>query len=291
MPAEKIKYTNPDSFFKKCFDTVLSLAKAAVLSKPGVRLPVPKSAGCVILGNGPSLKQSLASHSEFIKTHDTLCVNSFSVSDEYAILKPAYYVMLDPGLLLSDHDVSRKTFEAIIKKTDWKITLFVPRSASKHPLFEEVTRANKNITIVFFNYTVYRGFRSIGYWLFKNNLAMPQSQNVLTACLFQCINMGYKNIYLLGADHTWHQNLYVNDENVVCFKDHHFYDTKEPAVLKPFYKGLHRKDTFAMHELLQTWSKVFVGYFVLNEYAKYENCTIYNASEVSFIDAFERLKL
>jgi hypothetical protein len=291
MQAESIKYKNPDSFLKKCVGTFLSIGKVLLLSKPGVKLPTATAKSCVVLGNGPSLKQSLTEHSEFIRSHDILCVNSFAISDEYKVLKPKYCVMLDPGLWLSTSDVSKKTFNALIEKTDWDLTLFIPRTASKNAIFAEVAKANKMINIVFYNYTVYNGFNFLRNWLFKNNLAMPQCQNVLSASLFQCINMKYKEVFLFGADHTWHQDLYVNDDNLVCIKDVHFYENREKVNIRPFYKGMHLKETFKMHEIFLTWSKVFIGYFIMNDYARYMGCEIYNATNVSFIDAFKRIKL
>jgi hypothetical protein len=283
-------YTS-DPFLIKCKNTLLSLGKIILRSKPSAKLPEAESPDCIILGNGPSLKQSLIKHPDFFKKHELVCVNSFSVTEEYTLLKPGYYVMLDPGLWLGEHETGKKTFEAIRNRTTWKITLFIPVTASKIPVFSELSKTNGNINIVFFNYTVYKGFRRLGYWFFKNNLAMLQSQNVLVASIFLSINIGFKNIYLFGADHTWHQTLHVNEENVLCFRDVHFYEDEEKVTYRPFYKGTHLKETFTVAEIFVTWSKVFAGYFALNEYAKYRNCTIYNTSEISFIDAFKRIKI
>lgn len=291
MSDPRITSYNSDPFLKKCTDTFLSLGKIMLRSKAGAKLPKAASSDCIVLGNGPSLKQSLVNHPEFFKKHELICVNSFSITEEYTALKPKYYVMLDPGLWLGDHDTGKKTFEAIRDKTNWDITLFIPATASKVLLFEELSKTNKNVRIVFFNYTVYKGFNGLGYWIFKKNMAMPQSQNVLVASLFLSINMGFKKVYLFGADHTWHQTLHVNDENTLCFRDVHFYENEEKIVYKPFYKGAHVKETFSVAEIFTAWAKVFSGYFALNAYANYRNCTIYNASEVSFIDAFKRIKI
>lgn len=291
MSGAPHKFTASGSFLKKCSDTLISLGKVVLRSKAGTRLPAATSDTCVILGNGPSLQQSMDAHPDFFKSHDLLCVNSFSVTKEYTELKPSYYVMLDPGLWLGDHETAKKTFECIRTTTSWPLTLYIPVSASDQGIFKELARANPNIRVVFFNYTVYKGFQNLGYWLFRRNLAMPQSQNVLVASLFLAVNMRYKNVYLFGADHTWHQNLHVDDNNMLCLKDVHFYEQEEKASYRPFYKGAHLTETFTMHEILATFSKVFIGYFVLNEYAKSRGCTIYNASDVSFIDAFKRIKI
>ena len=96
---------------------------------------------------------------------------------------------------------------------------------------------------------------------YKRNLAMPQSQNVLVACLFIAINMRFKQIYLAGADHNWLESLFVNQDNQLCIKEFHFY-TEKPNELKYqlFYKNHETKEMFSVKEILQTFSKVFEGY-------------------------------
>jgi hypothetical protein len=120
---------------------------------------------------------------------------------------------------------------------------------------------------------------------------MPQSQNVLVAAIFLGINMSFKKIYVFGADHSWHEHLHVNEENILCLKHIHFYENEENVSFVPFYKGAHLKETFSVAEIFATWAKVFNGYSALNHYANSRGCKIYNASEVSFIDAFERIKI
>ena len=74
-------------------------------------------------------------------------------------------------------------------------------------------------------------------------------------------------------------------------KDVHFYDDKEHVSYRPFKKGIHLTDTFKVHEIFGIWSKAFYGYIALENYSIYKNCKVLNASEVTFIDAFERLKI
>ncbi|MDF2438587.1 MAG: hypothetical protein K0Q95_2963 [Bacteroidota bacterium] len=290
MSAGQPSY-DTDPFLRKCLNTFISLCKVLLKSKFPDKFPDAETKSCILLGNGPSLKESLVKHSSFFREHPLLCLNSFSVTDEYNTLKPEYYAMLDPGLWLSKNETALKTFDAIITKTTWKVYLFIPRSAAKIPFVKELSVKNPNVQTVFFNYTVFRGFSSIGNFLFRKNLAMPQSQNVLVAAIFLTINMNFKKIYLFGADHTWHQSLHVNDENVLCIKDVHFYDSNEKISYRPFYKGMHRNDTFTVHEIFMTWAKVFSGYFTVRHYGESRDCKIYNASEISFIDAFERIKI
>ena len=290
MSAEKIAGSF-STFINQCANTFVSLIKVILKSKRGSTLPIANTPSCIVLGNGPSLKTSLEKYPDFFTKHALVCVNSFSITEEYTTLKPTYYVILDPGFWYGDSDVVTNTIDSLIKKTTWTVYLLVPHLAKQSPKFRELNKHNPNIKINYFNYTVYRGFKSIGYKLYKNNIAMIQSQNVLVGSLFLALNIGFKEIYLFGADHTWHETLYVNDENIVCLKHLHFYDGKEKPDYRPFYKGIHLKETFNMYEVFTTFAKIFYGYMQVNEYAEFRKAKIYNASEVSYIDAFERIKL
>jgi hypothetical protein len=272
-------------------NSIISVLKVLLKSKFGVRLPKAEANSCIVLGNGPSLKTSLEKHPDFFTKHSLVCVNSFSITEEYTTLKPTYYVILDPGFWFGESDLVLKTINGIKTKTTWTVHLLVPQLAKESKLIKELGKQNTNVKITYFNYTVYKGAKGLGNWLFKRNLAMPQSQNVLVASLFLSVNIGFKEIYLFGADHTWHENLLVNDDNVLCFKDSHFYDKDGNISYKPFYKGIHLKETFTMSEILITFAKIFAGYEAMNEYAKCRNSKILNASEVTFIDAFERTKI
>ena len=119
---------------------------------------------------------------------------------------------------------------------------------------------------------------------------MPQSQNVLVAATFMAINMGYQQIELYGADHNWHEQLHVDDNNQVCIKQVHFNEDVSHVKLVPFYKLAHSKEVFRMDEIYTTWAKVFIGYQHLQHYAQACKVDVINASEVSFIDAFPRKK-
>lgn len=290
MSALETTYKQSGSFMSKIGSTAVSLLKTAIRSKAGVSMPQSSTKSCIILGNGPSLKDSLTQHPEFIRKHSLICVNAFSLSAEYVSLKPERYVLLDPSFWMTTNELLGSVLSGIAEKTTWKLYLFMPFQAKSSPYFDQI-KANKNIEIIYFNYTVFKGFDSIAYWFYKNNLAMPQSQNVLVASLFIAINCGYKEIYVVGADHTWHQSLHVDDDNRLCIKDVHFYDKDEKVSFKPFRIAQNSEQTHRMDEIFTIWGKTFYGYIAMNKYAEYRQASIYNASEISFIDAFKRIKL
>ncbi|MCX6296428.1 MAG: DUF115 domain-containing protein [Bacteroidetes bacterium] len=272
-------------------DTFLSIIKIFIRSKFNLKLPETENNSCIVLGNGPSLKDSLLKHNTFFKLHELVCVNSFATTSEFSELKPQYYVILDDSFWKSDGEIVVETIEALRSKTNWNLNLFIPQIASRSDRYTNLCKQNSNIKLHYYNYTVFNGSETIANWFYKKNLAMPQSQNVLVASIFLSINLGFKEIYLVGADHSWHQNLHVDENNVVCVKDVHFFENEENVKYRPFKKGIHIDETFKMYEILTAWSKAFYGYIALNKYAAHQNCKIYNSSELSFIDAFERKKI
>jgi len=81
--------------------SIASLLKAAILSKRlGIEDCILKqsddiSKELVILGNGPSLRDTITCHEQWLKSHIKLAVNFAANSAEYSMLKPEYYVLAD----------------------------------------------------------------------------------------------------------------------------------------------------------------------------------------------------
>jgi Protein of unknown function DUF115 len=278
-------------FTKNLFDTFLSLLKVIIRYKFIPKLPISKLETCVVLGNGPSLKESILTFDSELKRHVLFCVNNFANAEEYKTLKPEFYTMLDPSFWIEKPHVDVvKCFKNIIEKTTWQLKLIVPVEAKKSKFFNELNKKNKLINVLYYNYIVFKGFTKVAHYFFKQQWAAPQSQNVLVVSLFLSLNIGFKKIYLLGADHTWHQNLHVNEKNQLCLKDIHFYEDGKQVNYRLFFKDIHQKETFTMSEIFNTLSKVFYGYDTIKKYSKKCEANIYNASEVSFIDSFEKKK-
>ncbi len=281
-------------FFDNLFSTALSVLKVLILSNTKNKIPLASNTQCVVLGNGPSLKNSLTNHLDFFKNKELFCVNNFASSESYTELKPQNYIIMDPSFWKFEGSINpalEKMLNDLKEKTTWNLRFFIPNQARKSEYLQAFEKENTNIHISYFNYTVFRGFQNISFFIYRLGLGMPQCQNVVVACLFLAINMKFKEIYLLGADHNWHESLIVDDQNVVCLKHHHFYDKDSNIAYRKFYKDTLNKEAFTMKEIFQTWAKVFYGYEVLSKYAEALKVKVYNSSEVSFIDAFERKKL
>ncbi|MBC7452026.1 MAG: hypothetical protein H7259_11110 [Cytophagales bacterium] len=282
-----------NTFVIQSVQTVLSTIKVVLLSRPSAKMPVLLNSRCCILGNGPSLTSSIEDHLSFLNESDLVCVNTFAASTYYEQLKPGNYVLLDP-LFFSEEgrtrDVISSTFQDILEKTSWPMYLYVPQKARKAAYVQEMLLAKKNIQLVYFNYTIFEGFDVVKHWFFKRGLAMPQAENVLVATLFLMINRAYGKILLFGADHSWHEQIQVREDNVLTLKDLHFYNadvSKEES--RPLIRANKEKVTISKQFL--SFSKAFRGYDVLKIYAETRNVAIFNASAKSYVDSFERIKI
>ncbi|MGK7394136.1 MAG: hypothetical protein ACNS62_06170 [Candidatus Cyclobacteriaceae bacterium M3_2C_046] len=272
--------------------TFLSILKILVSSKISVKIPRKNSSTAIVLGNGPSLKDSLEKLQIQIEAQkpDLFCVNFFCFSDLYDKLKPAHYVINAPEFWLPDVDqeylnLRKKFINTILSKTSWPLHIYMPYQAQKHKWLVQALTENSQISISVFNTTPVEGFKGFCQTAYDFKLGMPRPHNVLIPTLFMAIYLRFENVFLLGADHSWLREIFVTEENLVLLSQKHFYDVKDPAA-KPMKKigSGNRK----LHEVLEKFTYSFKAYFDINEYAKQKKVNIYNSTPGSYIDAFDR---
>jgi len=288
-------YIKIGAFFENLLQSLVSVGKVILLSKRGLPKFSNQKANASILGNGPSLNQALADNLNFLKETDMYCVNLFALSMVYASLKPQNYVFLDPAFFIfseqnDDRQDIKKTFDAIIKQTDWSMRLFVPARNRNSYIVKKLKHECPNIHICFFNYTIVRGFPAYRHWFFEHNLGMPQCQNILAASLYVALLQDYKNVYLFGADHSWHEEIRITDQNEFEIRQVHFYDNanhvKHEKVIDVRNNSLPR-----LHAQFLSLHKVFYSYEILGAFAKFRKINVLNASKKTYIDAFERVTI
>ncbi len=280
------------------FKSVFSLLKVVLKSsfKNGFKNYTPSSNNKILLlGSGPSLNQTLLEYKNELINYDLLAFNNFSVTHQYEDLKPNYYLVHSP-IFFQNEGVSEfyinmrnEIFNSIENKTNWKLYLIVPFFAKKSHFFQEFVKRNKTkISFLYFNMTPIEGLKSINNFLFKLKLGTPRPHNVLIPSILCSIHMEYEEIYIVGADHNWFSEFSTTDQNVVLINQKHFYDetSSKPEPMKDYIVRPRR-----MHEILHKFQLTFYGYFVLKDFAESQKVKIYNASEYSLIDAFERKKL
>ena len=232
---------------------------------------------CVILGNGPSLKEAIINME--LDEGDYFAVNLFVLSEDFWTLKPIAYFLVDPYIFYSMEERAisqRKVLVDAFLKVDWSMMLIVPQML-KMELISEILN-NKNINVIKVNSNDFIGYKPICHWFYRYNLAMVPCQTVLNAALMFALNLGYKEISLYGADHTWTKDLIVNDDNEVCYGDRHVYKTNVE----------YSKLSYNMGTILDNFSKMFKSHYLIREYADYMGVKIINKTIGSFVDAYER---
>ncbi len=261
--------------------------------------------GCIILGNGPSLTTQISEIRRLRYEYALLCLNEFPLSLLFDELKPNYYTLLDPHYWFRvDGKVpalTHQVFEAIASKVNWKITLFLP-TEMRSVVAESVFNREKNqfISFLYYNRTPVSGFRLFKFKTYDMNWGMPFAHNVLVAAIYLMIVVSYKKILVYGADHSWHEQIMITKDNVLRIKEDHFkYDvdgksiSEREEMYEPIYKFAFTKtgerEIFKLHEIFYAYAKVHKGYWVLKEYATYSNVKIFNLSNKSYIDAFDRV--
>ncbi len=286
-------YIKTSAFFENSLQPVVSVVKVLLLSKFGLPRFSNQKQNASILGNGPSLNQALADNLDFLKETDIYCVNLFALSTVYASLKPQNYVLLDPAFFMfSEQNDGRqdikKTFDAITEQTDWSMRLFVPARSKNSYIVKKLKQERPNIQICFFNYTIVRGFPAFRHWFFKHNLGMPQCQNILAASLYVALLQDYKNVYLFGADHSWHEEIRITEQNEFEMRQVHFYDNASNVKHEKVI-DVRNNSRPRLHAQFLSLHKVFYSYEILGAFAKSRNINVLNASKKTYIDAFERV--
>ena len=253
-------------------------------------------AACFVLGNGPSLTMDLKEGLDILRMGDVVCVNSFAETDLYEKIQPKYYVLADPSYWSTEYSeahvaLRNSLFNQILGKTTWALTIYVPFEAKV--LFEATFGGAQNIRLSFYNTQTLEVKKEVKYVLYDLGFSMPPPQNVMIPALFLALRLGYKKIILLGADHSWHQTLVLDEDNRLCVRQQHFYNSE--AKLKPFSMGQEGHDGeslfFTMDKAFSAFARMFAGYREIEKYAKHVGAQIYNASSVTFIDAFKKITI
>ena len=173
-----------------------------------------------IMGNGPSLRTNLDNNLELLERSDTLAVNFAANTPEFRIVRPKYYVLADPHFFRNISDKNVAALLESLKAVDWRMTLFVPAKSRR-----SVARMidNPMVSVEGFNFLAAEGWKWLEQLMFRLRLGMPRPRNVLIPSIMIGVWLGYKKIYILGADHSWLKTLDVDSDNRVVSVQPHFY--------------------------------------------------------------------
>ena len=276
-------------FILNLFSSLTSVLKTLLRSSYLNKIKAnPANQSVIILGTGPSFKTTIENHLAELLSHDTIGLNHFAEKEEFSLIKPKHYVIGAPELWNDKLDQkyldrSKKLFTALAENTHWPMQLFIGISGKGFSMLK-LFDGHKNITVKYYNRTAVEGNNFIRHKMFDWQLGMPRPHNVMIPSIMISLWLGYKKIILVGADHSWHEQIKVDDANNVLLDQKHYFSKKENW--KPMHYAGQRSRL--MHEVFEKLTLAFKGYHIINNYASKRNVEIINASEKSYIDAFSR---
>lgn len=262
-----------------------SIAKVILLSRRATLRPEDRAGRpIIVMGNGPSLNQTIDEHSDILTSNDTMAVNFAGISPQFFDLKPRYYILVDPFFFSGESDNLTRLHRAL-SSVDWTMTLIVPvKAVSSLPA---AVSQNSHIEVRTINTTGVEGWRWLKNMMFGRGLGMPRPRNVLIPAIMSAVRLGYNTIHIVGADHSWMKTLDVDNENRVISVQPHFYkdNAKEQKRVNSEYEG------YRLHQIILSFYVAFKSYHEIQDYASTHNVTILNSTPESFIDAFPRRPL
>lgn len=264
--------------------TIRSVAKCALLSRRVSLADVHPRGPLVIMGNGPSLNTTIDRSMALLKAADTMAVNFACLAPVFTDIRPRFYILADP-LFFGDSHPRIADFRAAMAAVDWPMTLLVP-----HARRRSVPRAvtdNPSITVMTYNFVGIEGFAAFERVAYRMGLGMPRPRNVLIPAIMAGIQLGYREIYVAGADHSWMQTISVDDDNHVISVQPHFYkdDEREQRRVDTTYRGLR------LDQVVESFAIAFRSYHGVRRYADARGVKVFNSTPGSYIDAFERRPL
>ena len=268
-------------FFEQLGATLKSCVKIVLQSRRCAFPDVGPDERIVVMGNGPSLAETIELHGSEMERMTLLAVNFAALTDEFFRLKPRYYVMADPVFFAADANENLRRLRENLRRVNWQMTIFVPFGVDVANIG---LPAGGSVEIVRFNNIGAEGFEWFECMVYNRRLAMPRPRNVLIPSIMIALWIGYKDVRIVGADHSWTRTLEVDDNNTVISVQPHFYadNDVEHQRVRSVYSNIR------LYEIIHSFYVAFKAYFAIERYAVRIGAKIINATPGSFIDAFKR---
>lgn len=271
---------------------VWKLATKEGFSNPFKGMQSPKSHPIYVLANGPSLKEFLEDLERDFTPYidaDFIVVNDFVHDHRFKLIKPKYYVISDP-LFFEDTIYSErghKAMDTIAEKVNWNMVLFIPISRRESKYLYRV-RCNNHINIIEFHHIPYEGFETLRKFFYKKGLGNGEFMTVALNAIYIALLLNYKKLYVYGIDHTFFDNIAVNENNILCYRDTHFYGTEEK--LKPMIRHFpgYNNSNYTLPQFLQEKLMIFEGHYIMEQFARRINAEIINCTSTSLVQAYKR---
>ena len=239
-----------------------------------------------LLGNGPSFSL-IEKHLDEFKMFDFCAVNLSVNTDLFFILKPKMLVVVDMIFWKQPELDKIKLFWENIQRINWDIQIFIPYnfpSEMKNTLVK-----NQNITVCRYANNSWEPetklAKTLKMWLYKKGVVSPNCSNVSIAAIYSAILSGYKEINLLGVEHSWMRDIRVNQNNEVILIDRHYYGNSEQVWRD--YDG----NPIKLIDFVGSQLVTFTSHMYLKDFAEYMHVKIINRTEDSYIDSYDKKSL
>lgn len=248
------------SFFKRNIKIItLIIPRKIKCSKNSYLKKLHKDKRCFIIGNGPSLKPD---DLELLNNEITFGTNRIYGIYNKTKWRPTYYCIQD-YMLINDliNDIIPKTKES-------KIRFFPINNYLKH---YKILNRQKNIKYFYLNI---KGFNpTLPNFSEDISKEVFEGQTITYTALQIAIYMGFKEIYLLGIDHSY--SIEENKNGVIEHKNTTDYFNGAPT------DGITKRP--------YNIDNTTLAYIAARRYAEKIGVKIYNATRGGKLDVFERI--
>jgi hypothetical protein len=252
---------------------------------------VPKNATIsFVIGNGPSLENDIKILKKIPENSYVYAVNFFGISDEFFLVKPNRYVIVDRVFWSNS---SREHFQELnnkllsnLGKVNWPMLLLV---APEGVDFYKKNIENVNINIKSLKLPTSPLLSPIIYKFFvKKRIFSPYIVNVLVTALWLAVIETKGVIFLIGADSDGFKNIKVNQITNLVLTGNSYSSkiTKESSdkINQPERTASQKSVAQRIYQHYLS----FLSFEAVGEFAREEKCQIINKSSNSYIDCFER---
>lgn len=270
-------------FSDDLFNTIKSCAKIALGWRPGELRKHNCNKPLLILANGPSLNKIFEQHGQSLTKFSTMAVNFAANSPQFKEIKPDFYILVDPHFFIDkgqDENVDRLWEN--LNAAKWNLTVLVPRKFLGCKRVKSLKQRVESINAI--------GAEGFGWFtkiVYSAKMAMPRPRNVLIPAIMSGIWLGFHQIVIVGADHSWMKTISVNDNNEIISIQPHFYkESKQEEI-----RVRHEYQGYRLHEIVGSFAVAFKSYHDIASFAAAKGISIINSTPESFIDAFPRKPL
>ena len=236
-----------------------------------------------LLGNGPSFSL-IEKHLDEFKMFDFCAVNLSVNTDLFFILKPKMLVVVDMIFWKQPELDKIKCFWENIQRINWDIQIFFPYDFPSET--KKMLEKNQYITVCRYANNSWepetKTAKTLKMWLYKKGLVSPNCSNVSIAAIYSAILNGYKEINLLGVEHSWMRDIRVNKNNEVILIDRHYYGNSEQVWRD--YDG----NPIKLIDFVGSQLVTFTSHMYLRDFAEYMHVKIINRTEDSYIDSYDK---